>query len=103
MWGLGATDVAKAGFHALGTHSRETLQETRGWGVTRGGIPGRTYLAVLSGTSAGHEELERHPQEEAGTHPWGRARGDAVVGCDWTSEDDYALVVRMFAREVARF
>lgn len=101
--GSGATDVAKAGFHALGTHGRETLQDTRGQGVTRGGIPERTYLAVLSRTLAGHEELERYPQEEAGTHPWGRAHGDSVVGATGQGESDYVLLVRMFAREVARF
>ena len=30
--GAGVTDGAKSGFHTSGTHSRETLEETRGWG-----------------------------------------------------------------------
>lgn len=41
-------------------------------GVTGGGTPGGTYLAVLIRTSPGCEEWEGYI-EEAGTHPWGWA------------------------------
>lgn len=54
--------MAKSGFHPLGTHSRETLKETRGWGGARQ----RTHLAGWSRPWPGREELEGHPSEELG-------------------------------------